>query len=205
MSEISSTKESIFDTFIEMVSTFGYESVSIRDIAKRLGLSVSALYHHFESKDKLLDEVYGYYDEHYFDTRIPVETMKKRIETDDAETFILALTRNYVSDDPKKQIRMILITKIVYMRLFQDATANAMFLRHNLEDYAYVVELLQHGIDFGRIQPDFDMEIFARVLTGSMMAMGIEAFANPNYTVGLLDYEVRVREMLARLYGSALL
>jgi len=179
--------------------------VTIREIAKKVNINVASIYYHYESKESILAHVYEYYSIHYFDTRAPVGDMKKLIETADAEEFIFAMARNYVSDDPKKQVRMILITKIVYMRLFQDAYANTMFLEHNLDDYRYVVEILQHGIDVGRIVPDFDMEIFARVLTGSMMAMGIEAFADANYTVGLLDHEVRVRTMLARLYNSALL
>ena len=133
--------------------------------------------------------------------------MKKLIETatiENAEEFIFAVCRNYVSDDPKKHIRMILITKIIYMRLFQDAAASKMFLEHNADDYKYVVEILQHGIDVGRVQSDFDLEIFARVLTGSMMAMGMEAFASPNYAVGLLDHEERVRSMLSRMFASGL-
>ena len=204
MSELSKTKEKIFDTFIEMTSASGYENVTIREISRRVGINAASIYHHYDSKEQILEHVYEYYARHYFDTRKPVEEMKKLIETADAEEFMFAMTRNYVSDDPKKHVRMILITKIVYMRLFQDASANTMFIEHNLDDYRYVVEILQYGIDVGRILPDFDMEIFARVLTGSMMAMGIEAFADPNYTVGLLDHEVRVRKMLVRLFKTAL-
>ena len=188
-----------------MISALGYENVTIREIAKKVNINAASIYYHYKSKEDILAHVYEYFDKHYFDTRIPVDKMQKLIETADAEEFIFAIARNYVSDDPKKHIRMILITKIIYMRLFQDSTANTMFLEHNIDDYAYVVEILQHGINIGRVHPDFDVEIFARVLTGSMMAMGIEAFADANYTVGLLDHEERVRTMMARLFNSALL
>ena len=205
MNDLSKTKEKIFDTFIEMASSLGYENVTIREISTKVGINAASIYYHYESKEKILEHVYEYYGTHYFDTRLPVEEMKKLIETASAEDFIFAMCRNYVSDDPKKHIRMILITKIVYMRLYQDTYASSMFLRHNADDYRYVAEILQHGINIGLVQPGFDMEIFARILTGSLMAMGIEAFADPNYSVGLLDHEVRVREMLVRLFRTALL
>ncbi|MCL2045049.1 MAG: TetR/AcrR family transcriptional regulator [Oscillospiraceae bacterium] len=205
MDELSGTKERIFDTFIEMVSVLGYENVTIREIAKSIDINAASIYYHYESKERILEHIYEYYSHHYFDTRIPVESMKTLVETANPEEFIFAIARNYVSDDEKKHMRMILITKIIYMRLFQDNTANTMFREHNANDYQYVSEILQHGIDVGRIQPDFDLEIFARVITGAMMAMGIEAFANPDYSVGLLDHEARVRSMLGRLFDSALL
>ena len=205
MNELIGTKERIFDVFIELTSSMGYENVTIREIAKRVDINVASIYYHYESKEKILEHVYEYYDYHYFDTRKSVEYMKKLIETADPEEFIFAIARNYESDDQKKHMRMILITKILYMRLFQDPTANNMFREHNADDYKYVSEILQHGIDVGRIQADFDLEIFARVMTGAMMAMGIEAFASPDYSVGLLDHEERVRSMLGRLIQSALL
>ena len=36
MNELSGTKELIFDVFIALTSAFGYENVSMRDIAKKL-------------------------------------------------------------------------------------------------------------------------------------------------------------------------
>ena len=205
MNELAGTKELIFDAFIEMSSSFGYENVTMRDIAKKVGIHSSSIYYHYESKEMILTHVYDYYSTHYFDTRIPIEEMKKLIETSNPEEFIFALARNFVSDDQKKSLRMILITKIIYMRLFQDSAANAMFANHNASDSEYVVSILQHGIEVGRIQPDFDLEVFAAVVTGSMMAMGIVAFADPSYIVGLLDHETRVRSMLAKLFAAALI
>ena len=205
MSDLSGTRERIFDAFIEMSSALGYENVTVREIAKKVGIQAASIYNHYSSKEKILEHVYEYYANHYFDTRKPVDTMKKMIETADAEEFIFAMTRNYVSEDQKKHVRMILITKIIYMRLFQDTAASAMFNEHNADDVQYVTAVMQHGIDVGRLQPDFDLETFATVVLGSMMGMGLMAFANPAYTVGLLDHESRVRSMLSRILVSALL
>ena len=204
MSELSETKELIFDTLIELSSAYGYENVTVRDIAKKVGINVSSIYYHYESKEKILEHVYEYYQRHYFDNRKPVETMKKMIETASAEEIIFALARNFMSDDQKRHMRMILITKLIYMRLFQDTTANTMFNENNNDEISYLMEILKHGVVVGRIEPDFDLEAFAGILLGSMVAMGVMAFANPAYTVGLLNYESRMRSMVSRLFDSAL-
>ena len=204
MDELTGTKERIFDAFIEMTSSMGYENVTVREIAKKIGINAASIYYHYESKEQVLAHVYEYYSEYYFENRKPVEAMKEMIETADAEEFIFAMARNFVSDDQKKTYRMVLITKIIYMRLFQDAMANRMFNENNQNEIRYITDIVQHGIQVGRIQSDFEVEIFASVLLNSMIAMGLVAFADPNYTAGLLDHEARVRSMLARLFTSAL-
>ena len=204
MSELFGTKERIFDAFIEMSSTLGYENVTTREIAKKVGINAASIYHHYKSKDMILEHVYEYYMRHYYDNRIPIETMMKRLESESAEELIFALARNFASDDQKQHMRMILITKLIYMRLFQDAAANEMFNENNDNETKYLTSILTHGVEVGRIRPDFDKEAFASILLGSMVAMGVMAFASPAYTVGLLDHESRMRSMLATLFESGL-
>ena len=205
MIEITGTKEIIFDSFIEMTSSLGYENVSMRDIAEKVGIKVASIYNHFESKQKILDCVYEYYSIHYFDNRMPIEEMKKMIENASAGEIVRTFARTYESSDQKKYVRMILITKIVYMRLFQDSVANKMFSEHNMDDSQYVVDVLRHGIEIGRIKPDFDAEAFFDVLIDSYTMMGIKAFAGTAYRVGQLDVEKRLIAMLTRLLEAAII
>ena len=205
MNELTETKELIFDAFVELCSAVGYENVSVRDIAKKVGINVSSIYYHYESKDKILENVYEYYIKHYFDNRKPVEFMKRLIETADAEQIIGGFARNYLSDDEKKYIRMVLITKITYMRLFQDEIVNRMFSDHNTDDAVYVTSVLNYGVEIGRIYPDFDTSAFASLLIGSMIALGVTAFASPDYTVQQFDYELRMHAMLAKLLATGIM
>lgn len=61
-----STKERILDEALICFSETGYRGTNLRDLAQRLGLSKSALYKHFESKEdiwnSLLDRMEAYYD-----------------------------------------------------------------------------------------------------------------------------------------------
>ena len=205
MDELLGTKELIFDSFVEMTSELGYENVSIRNIAKKVGIQPASLYNHFESKVQMLESAYSYYLKHYFDNRKPVAEMKKLIETANAQEILAALKRTFESEDQKKYIRMILITKIIYMRLYQDQLANEIFGNNFQNENDYVVEILRHGIDVGRIDPSFDIETFAYILIGSLVFMGVRAFSSPSYVVGQLEQEKRIFAQLTQLFDTALM
>jgi AcrR family transcriptional regulator len=204
MDDLLGTKELIFDAFVEMTSASGYEKVTTRDIANRVGINSSSIYYHFENKEKILEHAYDYYAKHQYFNRKPAEEMKKLIETEDADGIVNAFTYTFVTEDMKKYVRMVLITKIIYMRLFQDAMANTVFAEGNANNFEYVVECLQYGIDKGRIAPDFDIKTFADVLIGSQHIMGIRSFADKDYAVGQLEQQKLIIAMLARLLSTAL-
>jgi len=204
MIELSSTKEKIFDVFVEMTSTLGYENVTTRDIAKQIGINAASIYYHFESKEKILEFAYDYYLQHQFDNRIPVERAKKYLETATADEIIPLLRYSFVSADQKKYVRMVLITKIIYMRIFQDPIANKIFTDVNSDNANYVLAILQHGVDVGRVSPDFDLTTFSDLLVGAISMMGIQAFADTDYSVGQLERENHICAMLAKLLSTAL-
>ncbi|MCL2069698.1 MAG: TetR/AcrR family transcriptional regulator [Treponema sp.] len=205
MDELSGTKELIFDNFIELTSTFGYENVTMRDIADKVGIQVASIYNHFDTKAKILEYAYDYGLKHQYDNRKPVDEMKKLIETADAQELIQALVYTFESEDQKKYVRMVLITKIIFMRLFQDPVANSMFAEINNSNAEYIVSILEHGISLGRIDPDFDLNTFSDILLGALQIMGIKSFAGTQaYVVNQLDQEKRILRLVTRLLSTAL-
>ena len=202
MNELSGTKELIFDTFVEMTSALGYENVSMRDIAEKVGIKVASIYNHFETKGNILEYAYNYYSKHQYDNRVPVEEMKSLIETADTEEIINTFRYTFVSEDKKKYVRMVLITKIIYMRLFQDPAANSIFAESNKNNAEYVTDVLKHGIDLGRFDPEFDIYTFADIFIGAITIMGIKAFAGAVYEVKQLDQEKHIQAQLARLLST---
>ena len=56
-----SNKERIFDKSINLFSEFGYDRVSIRQMAKEVGIKESSIYNHYKSKESILDEILDYY------------------------------------------------------------------------------------------------------------------------------------------------
>ena len=63
--EICSIKDQIYHIAIELFAEFGYDSVSMEDIATAVGIETSAIYRCVVSKKKLRDTIYQYCAELY--------------------------------------------------------------------------------------------------------------------------------------------
>lgn len=57
-----SSKKGILDAAVRLVLQKGFEATSIRDICKEAGLSIGAFYHHYPSKDALMNEAFLHFD-----------------------------------------------------------------------------------------------------------------------------------------------
>lgn len=51
------TKEKIIDKALKLFSQYGFDAVSVRDIAKEVGIKDSSLYNHFASKQEIFDTI----------------------------------------------------------------------------------------------------------------------------------------------------
>lgn len=192
---LNTKKDEIFDVSVMLFAQYGFESVSIRDIAKAVSVKSSSLYYHYASKQQILDEIYAYFTEHFNDNRKPVAVMKQLLQTATKEEFGKALMFTFETPDFEKWQRMTLIVKIIYMRIFQDNSARDIFLNlMNKDTEAYVKEILEYGIAIGTLQ-DFDIQAYLDILVGQRHIMGIKAFANPDYIIGQLDEEKRIMKM----------
>ena len=55
------TKERIITEALNLFSINGYDSVSVRDIAKAVGIKESSLYNHFKNKQDIFDTIISEY------------------------------------------------------------------------------------------------------------------------------------------------
>lgn len=53
------TKKRIYDCAFQLFEKNGYQNVKVADIAKEAGVSIGGVYHHYKSKEEIID--YGYY------------------------------------------------------------------------------------------------------------------------------------------------
>lgn len=51
------SRERILDVSAELFSTLGYAGTGLRQIADQVGIKPASLYHHFESKERILEEI----------------------------------------------------------------------------------------------------------------------------------------------------
>ena len=50
-------KQKILEKALELFSTYGYDSVSVGEIAKAVGIKAPSLYNHFPSKQAIFDAI----------------------------------------------------------------------------------------------------------------------------------------------------
>lgn len=59
------SKEDIIKKSMKLINKVGLENFSVRKLAKKMNCQPSSLYHHFESKEDLLNEIYMYVHNRY--------------------------------------------------------------------------------------------------------------------------------------------
>ena len=73
-------KQKIFDVSIDLFSRFGYEGVSIRQIASNVGIKESSIYNHYNSKESILDSILNYYIERMLAQDIPLDDASANLD-----------------------------------------------------------------------------------------------------------------------------
>jgi TetR/AcrR family fatty acid metabolism transcriptional regulator len=74
------TKNRIYAAAIDLMDRKGFDGLTIADISRKAGVSVGSFYHHFESKNDILAEIFRKADD-YFSTEV-VSQLKKRAVPD---------------------------------------------------------------------------------------------------------------------------
>ncbi len=75
------TKEKIFDVSINLFSQKGFDAVSVREIAREVGIRESSIYNHYKNKEAILDAIIDYFMSELAQSSPPEEEMEKLMET----------------------------------------------------------------------------------------------------------------------------
>lgn len=75
------TKEKIFDVSLELFSQKGFDAVSVREIAREVGIRESSIYNHYKNKEAILDAIIEYFMNEMAMSGPPEEEMEKLMET----------------------------------------------------------------------------------------------------------------------------
>ena len=143
----SNTKSKIIGVALRLFAADGYDKVSIRDIANAVSIKSGSLYHHFDSKEQLLNACYDYFIEHRHDTRLSKEQYLPIIKNGTKEEVIQALNYTFASDIVEN---MILALLIMYARMYIDEKAKSMYADEINDSMIYMQEFFNTGIEIGR-------------------------------------------------------
>jgi AcrR family transcriptional regulator len=75
-----SNKERIFDVSIDLFSEYGYDGVSVRQIAKEVGIRESSIYNHYSSKESIMDSILDYYINRMLANDIPLNQASENLD-----------------------------------------------------------------------------------------------------------------------------
>ena len=102
------SKEQILETSIHLFAQSGFEQFSIRNLAKKVGITHSVIYHYFENEEKLLKAMFEYASsqlgikrKNLPQEKYAIDMLKARIEFQiDNSEYIVAVLKYYLSHRP---------------------------------------------------------------------------------------------------------
>lgn len=124
------TKEKILNEALVSFAENGYKGTNLRDFAAGIGLSKSALYRHFESKEAiwtaLLDQMEAYYSEHFGS---PAQIPQTPHSCEDLYTLTMHMVDFTIHDE-----KVILTRKLLLTEQFHDERVKKLATAHFLTD-----------------------------------------------------------------------
>jgi AcrR family transcriptional regulator len=152
-----SRRDELLTVAADLFATKGYRNTTVRDIADAAGILSGSLYHHFESKEQMVDEIlrtfqddlFGQYDEILASDATPVAKLEQAIRVS-----FDAIDRHHSE-----------------VAIFQNDSAHL----STLDGFEYVAErhaqsrdfwirLLRAGVEVGDLRGDLDVEVVYRFI-----------------------------------------
>ena len=127
----------------------GYDNAKIQDIADELGMTKGAIYHHFESKEEIMNKL----GETMFIHNNPFEIVKKRNDLNGLEKMKLAIKLNQSNE------QMVELTNQALPLLENPQILAKMFEANYQNLLPYWLELIQEGQEDGSIKTDQPKEL----------------------------------------------
>ena len=112
-----SNKEKIFDKSIDLFSKFGYNGVSIRQIASSVGIKESSVYNHYKSKESILNSILDYYIDEMTSDEISINEASENLDVN-FEYFYKTGLNLYISK--LKQPQIMKITRIILIESYHN-------------------------------------------------------------------------------------
>jgi len=151
------TKEKIFYAAVKMFAVKGYDSVSMRDLAKEVGITNPAIYNHYSSKKDLLKSIYRFYGEQRKKCQPDVNELLGLVDTEPPHK-ILNMTEYRYSPDIEYTMGLIIAIAIKLFCIDEDSMQ---FIRENITSASDEIEapVLKRMIELNKIEP-IDIESF---------------------------------------------
>jgi AcrR family transcriptional regulator len=143
------TRDKIFDAAVDLFAEHGYDRTSVRDIAKAVGVTESAVYRHYPGKDAILEAIFVYIENRVYTPLPPIQDVDKPGERTIFRDMLEGLPR-FIMSDP-------VLVKIVRI-MFTEMYHNEKIREYMKKEYGkraddYTEKLFRKHVKDGRIRP----------------------------------------------------
>ena len=180
-----STKELILEEALRQFSQKGFDGTSMSDIAGPLGITKAALYKHFESKQRIFDEIIAQSEVQYqnFFEKLSVHFLndsKEKMNKKDVDVYsgisaeglcenVLTFVRFSMGDEYSRQVR-----RMLTISQFQSKKLGETYTRRYVDTMlGYDEKLFEHLIKAGVIKKGNPKVLAAMFYAPVIMYMGI--------------------------------
>lgn len=173
MDHTSNKKAIILESTLELVREHGIHGFPISEVAKRGGIAVGTIYHYFEGKDQLIQELYQYVVELIYQTAIKEDDPQRSFQ----ERYFIFWTNLVNLYQEKPSI-------LSFFELYN----NSAFSSQNSEEkkgkfYNWLYMFFDEGLKSGEIRP-IDKDILAVLVLGNMHTSARVKMRHPHKMTG---------------------
>lgn len=181
------TKERIFDVSVDLFSQKGFDAVSVREIARNVGIRESSIYNHYKSKETILNAIFQYFRKELTKMR-PPEALNIENLTPDIFRERVHRTHTLFRTPTMEKIFKILINE-----LFKNEKAKEIVL-HDLiqEPHMFTEKVLDSMNQRGIIQP-IDPKIMAVEFQYPILSLFLEYLILKSNNLDTENVETRLK------------
>ena len=169
-------RKQIINTLRKLIIKYGSENVTVRRIAKEIGVSEAAIYKHFKSKKEILGFLVDYIEENLIGD----------IEKSDHHNNILELLenimRNHLSSiEQRKGVSFLVIAEIISLG---DKKLNKKIFEVLNKYIGHIKDILLKGVKTGQIKQDINLDTAAIVFFSMIQGLvSIWYLSDYNFTL----------------------
>ncbi|MCL2226158.1 MAG: TetR/AcrR family transcriptional regulator [Oscillospiraceae bacterium] len=178
------TKEKILKVAARMFSERGYDKVTTREISKDIGINAASIYHHFASKEDILNSLYSLYSSERRRKYPNLDELLRLAETEPPHDVLMRSIFHY-NEESVEILDQILITAV--RRLGSDIESERFIQENIIESISSVLRpLLERLVDLKKIKP-FDIDAFLSIV--NFYCFSAAALNNSSFRLGIDEHQ----------------
>ncbi len=168
MENFTDRQKEIIEKAIEIITENGFKSLTIKNIAARMGFSEPAVYRHFKDKREILFSIVKYVQSNMFKI---VKTVDTSLSCEDYFTFLICEITSYLKS----------VKGITILIMSEFAVENDEVLRDSMYSfYSKMIDFISLVVSDmkkrGEIRADVVPEVAAQVFIGIIQSMVLKHF-----------------------------